>query len=176
MMSIPRRIASRRIFRQGRWRYVDEMETLIRSLELESCAVYHGQKTLEEIASHILKADLGIIPNKRTPFTEINMPTRIFEYLALQKPVIAPRTKGIGDYFQEHQILYFEPGNIRDLTARIRWAYEHPAELHAVTREGRTIFKAFDWEAQKLALLSAAESLLSHKNRQPVETLGATRW
>jgi glycosyltransferase involved in cell wall biosynthesis len=156
--------------------YVHQIEALISSLGLGSCVGYHGQQTLEQIAFHILKSDVGIIPNKRTPFTEVNMPTRIFEYLSLQRPVIAPRTKGIGDYFQEHQILYFEPGNIRDLTARIRWAYENPGELRAVTNQGRTIFNAFDWEAQKLVLLSAVESLLSVKCREPADSLGATRW
>ncbi len=157
----------------ARTAYVSHIEGLVKTLGLESAVLYHGEQTLEQIASHILEIDLGVIPNKRTPFTEINMPTRIFEYLALQKPVIAPRTRGIGDYFQEHQILYFEPGDVHNLAARIRWAHDHPEELRAVTREGRTVFQAFDWEAQKLALLSAVESLLTPVPSPTLKIAGA---
>ena len=54
---------------------------------------------VNEIVAAIGDCDLGIIPNHRNIFTEINTPTRIFEYLALAKPVIAPKTQGIQDYF-----------------------------------------------------------------------------
>ncbi len=45
------------------------------------------------------ECDIGVIPNRRSVFTELNMPTRIFEYLSQGKPVIAPGTPGILDYF-----------------------------------------------------------------------------
>ncbi len=54
---------------------------------------------------------MGLIPNHRSAFAEINTPTRIFEYLALGKPVIAPRAAGISDYFDEGSMIFFELGN-----------------------------------------------------------------
>src|SRR6266513_6410412 len=66
---------------------------------LDTSVDYLGVRNLREIVETIEDCDLGIIPNHRNIFTEINTPTRIFEYLALAKPVIAPKTKGIQDYF-----------------------------------------------------------------------------
>src|SRR4029077_14515597 len=65
---------------------------------------YLGHKKVEDVALEIEKCDVGIIPNPRNAFTEINTPTRIFEYLALGKPVIAPCTQGIRDYFDGEAI------------------------------------------------------------------------
>ena len=66
---------------------------------LEESVHYLGAKNLREIVEVIDSCDLGVVPNHRNSFTEINTPTRIFEYLSLGKPVIAPRTLGIEDYF-----------------------------------------------------------------------------
>ena len=38
----------------------------------------------------IEQCDVGLIPNRQSVFTELNTPTRIFEYLAIGKPEAAP--------------------------------------------------------------------------------------
>src|SRR5439155_24815829 len=68
--------------------------------------------------------DVGIIPNRRSIFTEINFPTRIFEYLARGKPVIAPLTTGIGDYFSKDELVVFNP-------RREGRSEEHTSELQS---------------------------------------------
>ena len=53
---------------------------------------YLGSKRLEDLVKEIEDCDIGIIPNHRNAFTEINTPTLGFSsILALGKPVIAPR-------------------------------------------------------------------------------------
>ena len=74
-----------------------------------------GAGRLEDLVGEIEDCDVGIIPNQRNAFTDINTPTRIFEYLALGKPVIAPRTPGIQDYFGPDSLLFFESGNADEL-------------------------------------------------------------
>src|ERR1019366_9968515 len=95
------------------------------SLGLESCIRYLGPKCLEELVQEIESCDVGIIPNQRNPFTDINTPTRIFEYLALGKPVVAPRTPGIQDYFDPESLLFFEAGNAQDFAEKIEYVYSH---------------------------------------------------
>ncbi len=75
---------------------------------LAECVHYLGPKSLEELVQEIDDCDVGVIPNHRSAFTEINTPTRIFEYLALGKPVIAPRAPGICDYFDDDSLVFFE--------------------------------------------------------------------
>ena len=79
----------------------------VRAQGLTSAVQYLGPIRLEDIVGAIEDCDVGVIPNQRSVFTEINTPTRIFEYLAVGKPVIAPRAGGIRDYFDEESLIFF---------------------------------------------------------------------
>src|SRR4029079_4313823 len=87
--------------------YFDEVMKSASARGLNDRVDYLGTRTIEQVVEAITECDLGIIPNHRNIFTEINTPTRIFEYLALGKPVIAPRAQGIQDYFGDDDLLFF---------------------------------------------------------------------
>ena len=150
-------------FYGSRTPYVQRIETQIEKLGLQGRMTYHGQKSLQEIAAAVTAADLGVIPNRRTPFTEINFPTRIFEYLALGKPVIVPRTRGIRDYFDETQMLFFNPDDAADLARIIRWVWEHPQETAEIVRRGHDVYLNHLWTDEKSRFLTLAEVLLTKR-------------
>src|SRR5262249_13400951 len=79
--------------------FLDRIMRFVRDQRLEDRVEYLGPKATEEIVEAIEQCDVGVIPNHRNIFTELNTPTRIFEYLAVGKPVIAPLAPGITDYF-----------------------------------------------------------------------------
>ncbi len=66
--------------------YLDRILADAKKAGLNGRIRYHGMRRLDDMPAAIQEADLGIIPNSRTPFTEVNFPTRIFEYLCLGKP------------------------------------------------------------------------------------------
>lgn len=110
---------------------------------------YLGAKAQEDVVRAIDDCDVGIIPNPRSAFTEINLPTRIFEFLALGKPVVAPRTRGICDYFGEDSLLFFEPGNSDDLARQIAYVFSHPVEVRAIIRRGQAVLGSHAWAGEK---------------------------
>ena len=128
---------------------------------------YHGMRRLDDMPVAILEADLGIIPNNRTPFTEINFPTRIFEYLCMGKPVIVPDTKGIRDYFDDSQIIFFKPGSADDLARAIRWVHGHPAETASLVRRGREVYHQHLWSSEKSRFIHSIDSLLRGNPSDP---------
>ena len=117
-------------------------------------------RTIEQIVEAINGCDLGIIPNHRNIFTEINTPTRIFEYLALGKPVIAPRAQGIRDYFGDGDLIFFELGDSQDLARQIEFAYHHRVELDEIVRRGQAVYRAHMWSREKAVLLNAMSELV----------------
>jgi glycosyltransferase involved in cell wall biosynthesis len=121
---------------------------------------YLGVRNLKEIVEAIKDCDLGIIPNHRNIFTEINTPTRIFEYLALGKPVIAPKTKGIQDYFGDDDLIFFELGDADDLARKIEFAFSHPAEVADTVKRGQTVYLSHTWSRERLTLLNSIGELL----------------
>jgi glycosyltransferase involved in cell wall biosynthesis len=49
--------------------------------------------------------------------------------LSQGKPVIAPRTPGILDYFGAEDLVFFELGDADDLAAKLEYVFRHPQEL-----------------------------------------------
>jgi glycosyltransferase involved in cell wall biosynthesis len=127
---------------------------------------YLGPKRIEDIARAIEDCDVGIIPNRRSLFTELNTPTRIFEYLALGKPVIAPRAAGIRDYFDDDALVYFELGDAADLARRIEHVWAHPHDALEVVRRGQAVYRAHTWRREREAFLRQADGLLSGPGRR----------
>ena len=128
---------------------------------LQGSVQYLGQKPLEQIVEAIASCDLGIIPNQRSIFTELNTPTRIFEYLALGKPVIAPKAPGITDYFDENSLIFFELGNADDLARKIALVYRNREEVAEITRRGQQVHFAHTWRVEKTQLTRLVEGMVS---------------
>jgi glycosyltransferase involved in cell wall biosynthesis len=140
--------------------YMDKVDAQMRDFGLQDCVCYHGYKAQTEIANAIGAIDLGIIPNRRSPFTELNMPTRIFEYLAIGKPVIVPNTKGIRDYFGVDSAFFFEPGDSQSLSEAILDVYHNPKRTDLVVARGKTIYEAHRWETYEARFLDQVRVLL----------------
>lgn len=140
--------------------YVPTFKSLIVQHGLQEEVVYHGQVSLETIASAIRETDLGIIPNKRNPFTEINLPTRILEYLSNGVSVIAPRTRGISDYFDEEAINFFEAGSAASLAATILAIRNDPERARSRLDRGIKVYQRHCWKSEKQNYLRVLDTKL----------------
>jgi glycosyltransferase involved in cell wall biosynthesis len=143
--------------------FLEHMMEVARNKNLHKSVHYFGSKKLEDLVPEIESCDLGVIPNPRNAFTEINMPTRIFEYLALGKPVIAPSTLGIQDYFSKESLLFFEPGNPSDLAQQIEYAFYHPREVQEVVRRGQQVFLEHAWDRERETLLRRVSEIVNRE-------------
>ncbi len=159
-----------RIFGDGDW--VDELKGRVRELGLGACVSYRGRVPLERIAAEIPAADAGVVPNERTPFTELNLPTRIFEYLAMGRPVVAPRTRGVLDYFGEGELYLFEPGDADDLARAIGRALKPGRARTAVLARGIEVYRRHAWALEAERLVGLYERLLGPRSRGVAEGEG----
>ena len=141
--------------------FLDQMMDEARKSGLEDCVHYFGPRSLEELVPEIENCDLGIVPNHRNAFTEINTPVRILEYLAMGKPVIAPRTPGVQDYFDPRSILFFESGNEEDLARMIEYAAFHYSEAVESAERGQRVYQAHRWSQERRTLLNLLGGLLN---------------
>lgn len=127
---------------------------------------YHGSKTQTEIAQTIRQCDVGVVPNRRSPFTETNFPTRLFEYLAMHRPVIAPSTQGIRDYFAPDEMIFFEPDDVGNLATQLLWVYEHPKEVHERVIQGTRVYRKHLWTVEKEHLINITAALTATGKHQ----------
>lgn len=141
----------------------EDLERVLRrvtELGLDDVVKYHGSKSLEEIAEEIRRSSCGIVPNIMSPFTNLNLPTRIMEFLALGKPVVAPRTQGIRDYFDEGSLFFFDAGNAESLARALLEIYRDPARCREVTERGAGVYAHYRWEKQRQHLLELVVGLV----------------
>jgi glycosyltransferase involved in cell wall biosynthesis len=121
---------------------------------------YMGPQSLEEIAEEITRCDVGIIPNRRNIFTELNTPIRILEYLSRGKPVIAPRAPGITDYFGEEALPFFELGDAEGLARQIEDLLLRPWEMKQLVERGQKVYLAHSWGREREQFLDLVAELL----------------
>jgi glycosyltransferase involved in cell wall biosynthesis len=139
----------------------NQVLSLVEKLELQDRVQYMGEQPQEVISRAVSSCDLGLVPNLRTVFTEINLPTRIFEYLALGKPVIVPNTQGIRDYFGADEMLFFEPGEVKSLASQIQWVFENPERTRALLRAGQEVYRRHLWKEEERRLMDRVSRLAS---------------
>lgn len=140
--------------------FLDRVLKRARDLGLHDTVRYLGAKRLEEIVAAIDECDLGIIPNRRSVFTDNNMPTRIFEYLCRGKAVVAPRAPGIQDYFGDDDLLFFTPGDAADLARAIVSAHRDPIAVAHAMKRAQDVYLAHRWSGERLRLVSLLRRLL----------------
>ena len=137
----------------------------VRAKGLVEAVRYLGPRRLEDIVGAIEECDVGIIPNQRSIFTELNTPTRIFEYLAVGKPVIAPRAAGILDYFENDALIFFELGDAEDLARRIEYVWSCPREVVEIVRLGQEVYQAHAWRQEREVLVGLVDELVGSGDR-----------
>lgn len=152
--------------------FLEKVLSSIRGSDIAAAVHYLGPKSLGGIAEEIDRCDVGIIPNRRSIFTELNTPTRIFEFLARGKPVIAPAAPGIQDYFSCAQMLYFELGSAPDLARQLDHVFFHPEETQHIVAAGQSVYLSHLWTGERDRYIATVSELLAHSSRQ---TMGAQR-
>ena len=133
----------------------------VRDQGLEDVVRYFGAKGPKHVAAAIDECDVGIIPNRRSIFTEINTPTRIFEYLSRGKPVITGRAPGVLDYFGEDDLFFFTLGDASDLARVMTHVFRHPEDAEAVIKRGQAIYLTHRWCEEREQLLDRIAHLLN---------------
>ena len=141
--------------------FLDRAMDIARVSGVEDAVRYLGKKGLEDIVAAIDDCDVGIIPNRRSLFTEINTPTRIFEYLSRGKPVVTGRAPGVGDYFDDAALFFFDLGDAEDLGRAIVRVIQHPHDVPRVVKRGQEVYLAHRWSAERAGFVERVTRLLT---------------
>ena len=116
---------------------------------------------LEKLVPILLDMDLCIVPNRMNPATELMLPVKMLESIALGIPVLTPKLKTIEHYFGDDMVFYFEAENVCSMAMAIRQAYEN-ADLRARKAcRARTFLDQYGWETHQHTLIDAYKALLS---------------
>ena len=124
------------------------LRALAAALGIAERVRFHGRVPVEEVAGRIAEADVGLAPTRRDAFTDFSLSTKIFEYAAMGKPVVASRLPTVERYFGEEALAYFEPGDPASLAhALSRLAADQSGRAAAIAAAGARV-RALSWERE----------------------------
>ncbi len=139
----------------GRGDDAPRLTRLASDLGIGERAAFHGRIPLEEVPAAIAAADIGLAPTRRDPFTDLSLSTKLFEYAAMGKPVVASRLPTVERYFAPDTVATYVPGDAADLARVIARLADDPLEREArVARTGaRVVELGWDREGARYVAL-----------------------
>ncbi|MFC1792815.1 glycosyltransferase [Planctomycetota bacterium] len=143
--------------------YLVELKDLARKLKVCDCVSYMGLVPFERIPLEISKADVGIVPILKDEFTDFMAPNKLFEYVAMKKPVIASRIRGIQDYFDDSCLMFFESGIEEELAKCVIELYKMRKKtntLNALIKNAWLSYEKIRWNRTKNIYCSIYTNIL----------------
>jgi glycosyltransferase involved in cell wall biosynthesis len=103
--------------------------------------------------------DLGVVANRKNIATELMLPVKMMEYIALGIPVAASRLRAIEYYFDDEMVGYFEPESVDSLAERILALYRDPSRRRNQAEKARAFLERYGWEKHQFELLNLYRDL-----------------
>lgn len=105
-----------------------------------------GPRAHDELASWLARFDVCIVPYVNTPESQVLTPTKVNEYLAVGRPVVATDIPWVVDFQRRHHVLEVRTNEPQDFIAGIEFALlSLPDDVAA--RRRRAVAAMSDWEA-----------------------------
>ena len=126
-----------------------EFRELSKELGIEDKVHFQGRVPVEGLIPILEGMDVGIVPNGRNIATELMLPVKMLECIALGIPVVTPRLKTITHYFSEESVFYYDPDAVDSMADAILRASASAEGRRNRAREARRFLERNGWESHK---------------------------
>lgn len=136
-----------------------ELAAQIARLGLQDRVRLHGRIPFDAIPEAIAGADLGVAPTRRDAYTDLSMSTKLFEYLALRRPVLASRLRTVERYFGDEGIAFYTPGDSGDAASVIRRFAAEPDFRARILTSSLERAATLTWDQERARYLAIVDDL-----------------
>ncbi len=120
----------------------------------------HGRIPLEDVPAAIAATDVGLAPTARTPFTDMSLSTKLFEYAAMGKPAVASALPTVNRYFPPGTVARYTPGDAADLARVLLALVDDPAARETARAATAARAAELSWDGQAARFLALVERLV----------------
>jgi glycosyltransferase involved in cell wall biosynthesis len=143
----------------GRGDSADALRDQAAILGVDDRLTFHGRIPIEAVPAAIADADIGLAPTRRSPFTDMSLSTKVFEYAAMDKAVVATRLPMVEATFPDGSVAMYEPGDAASLAAAIVRLADDGTRRTAAVREAGAVARSASWEAESARYAAIVEGL-----------------
>ena len=123
--------------------------------------VFHGRIPIDDVPAVVARADIGIAPTRRDEFTDLSLSTKVFEYAAMGKPVVATRLPLVERTFPVGTVSTYEPGDPSAMADAIVALADDALAREAAVARTATIVERAAWEHESSGYLDLVERLIA---------------
>lgn len=133
---------------------IEECRELIYCLDLDQ-NIHLSQKMLplESLLDFLDGVDVGVVSNRKNIATDLMLPVKLLEYVAMGIPVVAPRLKAIEYYFTDEMVSYFEPENVDYMAKAIMDLLHDEEKRQAQAAKAKAFLDRYGWETHRMDLI-----------------------
>jgi glycosyltransferase involved in cell wall biosynthesis len=143
--------------------YFNYLKSQISNLKLEKCVKILTPQPLENIVNHVKNADIGIVLAKNGVFTENIFPVKLLEFVQIGIPVIATKTKILGQYFSNNQICFLKKNTPDEFTETVIKLYKNKDLRQKLSKAAKQYLKEYNWQKEERKYLNIVDSLIRPK-------------
>jgi glycosyltransferase involved in cell wall biosynthesis len=151
----------------GEGSQVESLRALAKSLGVAGrVRLSGGWIPLSDLAPAVAGADAGIVTVRRDPYRELTLPNKLFEFIAMRRPVIASRTRAVLSHFGDDSLQLFESDDVDDLVRAIRELHADPALGERLAARAAEVSEPLRWVHQGPRYLEVVEGLLAQGDQE----------
>ncbi len=134
----------------------NDLKALAEELKVNDVVSFEGWQPPDKLPSYIKAADMGLIPHLKTTHTDNTIPHKLFQYMLLEKPVIATDCKPLKRIITETNVgLIFPSGNAEKLSEKVLELFLDSTRRKQMGIAGKkAVQEKYNWE-------KAAENLIA---------------
>lgn len=131
----------------------EEFIDLTKQLEIQDYINFFDPLPIEQLIPELLSMHVGIVGNRKNIATELMLPVKMLEYIALEIPVIVPKLKTIKYYFTDEMVSFYEPEDIFSMEQAIINLFSNFSKSHTQTQRAAQFLDRYGWEKHHLDLI-----------------------
>jgi glycosyltransferase involved in cell wall biosynthesis len=120
---------------------------------------------ITEMLPLLERADIGVIPSQRDPWTNDVLPTKLLEYAVLGIPVITFRNPVIERYFPEDSVTYVDPASPENLLVAMRTLVADQDLARRRAQRASEIVEGMSWDRQKVTYFEVIDRMVGRAPR-----------
>jgi glycosyltransferase involved in cell wall biosynthesis len=135
------------------------LRVLVEELALGEVVRFHGRIPIAAVPGVIAAADVGLAPTKSNRFTEMSLSTKLFEYGAMDRPIVASALPLVERTFPAGSVATYRPGDPADLGAVLLRLVDDPGAREAGVSLARTRITELAWDHEAGRLMDLIDRL-----------------
>ena len=144
--------------------FLPRVQAQVDASGLNDVVRFHGQRPLEELPAAIAAASVGVVPMRQDVFTDLVLPTKLMEYVAMGLPSLASRTYTTMRYFDDTMVGFFAPGAVEELAGLLLADYRNPEAARARAARATSFTALHNWRGQTQRYLKLVECLTGDRS------------